>query len=213
MAESETEALPFSVGPSVTEALPFSKLGQFEGGVVVERADAQRNRERIMEVAREAFGAPEPPSMTQLAKLAGIGVGTLYRHFPTREALIMAVYQNDIQRLIDLAPELLRAHPPGDALRLWLEEVARYGRLKYGAAEVIHAATGQGLEDPAYQPFVAAIKALLDAGSAAGILKDDLDPEDVLLQMGALWRIPPRPDRDARAARILDLIIDGLLVR
>jgi len=179
----------------------------------VERADAQRNRERIMEAAKEAFGAPEPPSMTQLAKLAGIGVGTLYRHFPTREALIMAVYEQEIQRLIDLAPELLRARPPGDALRLWLAEVARYGRLKYGAAEVIHAATGQGLEDPAYQPFIAAIKALLDAGSAAGVLKQGLDPEDVLLQMGALWRIPPRPDRDARAARILDLIIDGLLVR
>jgi len=178
-----------------------------------ERVDAQRNRERIMAVAREAFGAPEPPSMTQLAKLAGIGVGTLYRHFPTREALIMEVYQHDIQRLIDLAPELLREHPPEEALRRWLAEVARYGRLKYGAAEVIHAATGQGLQDPAYRPFVAAIAALLDAGSAAGVLKAGLDPEDVLLQLGALWRIPPRPDRDARAARILELIIDGLLGR
>jgi AcrR family transcriptional regulator len=184
-----------------------------DGHPRAERADAQRNRERIMEVAREAFGAPEPPSMTQLARLAGIGVGTLYRHFPTREALIMEVYQHDIQRLIDLAPELLREHEPEAALRLWLAEVARYGRLKYGAAEVIHAATGQGLEDPAYRPFVGAIAALLGAGSAVGVLKPGLDPEDVLLQMGALWRIPPRPDRDARAARILELIIDGLLAR
>jgi AcrR family transcriptional regulator len=179
----------------------------------VERADAVRNRERIMEAAREAFGAPEPPSMTQLAKLAGVGVGTLYRHFPTREALIMEVYQHDIQHLIDLAPDLLREHPPEEALRVWLAEVARYGRLKYGAAEVIHAVTGQGMEDPAYQPFVGAIAVLLDAGSAAGVLKSGLDPEDVLLQLGALWRIPPRPDRDARAARILELIIDGLLAR
>ena len=108
---------------------------------------------------------------------------------------------------------LLRDHPPGDALRLWLEEVARYGRLKYGAAEVIHAATGNGLDDPTYQPFVEAIRQLLDAGSAAGVVKPGLDPEDVLLQMSSLWRIPPRGDEAAREGRILQLIIDGLLVR
>jgi AcrR family transcriptional regulator len=177
------------------------------------RSDAQRNRERIMAAAREALAGPDGASMTGIAKLAGVGVGTLYRHFPTREALVMALYSHDIQQVIDLAPALLREHPPQAALRLWLAEVARYGRLKYGVAEVIHAATDNGLADPNYAPFVAAIRTLLDAGAAAGVTKPGLDPEDVLLQLSVLWRIPPTEDAPQRTQRILDLVVDGLLTR
>jgi AcrR family transcriptional regulator len=174
------------------------------------RKDARTNRERILTAARSAFAASSGASLSAIARQAGVGIGTLYRHFPSREALIVELYRHDIQHLIDLAPALLETHAPLEALRLWFGEVARYGQLKYGAAEVIHAATS---DDGYYEPFVRAIAVLLDQGAAAGELKKGLDPEDVLLQLSVLWRIDPEHGGEARAARILDLIIDGLHAR
>ncbi|MGW3665000.1 TetR/AcrR family transcriptional regulator [Streptomyces sp. NPDC005141] len=174
------------------------------------RRDALDNRERILGVAREALAESSGASLTGIAKKAGVGIGTLYRHFPNRESLIIELYRHDIQHLIDLAPALVESHPPIEALRRWFDEVARYGQLKYGVAEVIHAATNRGLDDEYYEPFLRAIAVLLDAGAADGTLKDGLDPEDVLLQLSVLWRIDPAHGGDARAARILDLIVDGL---
>jgi AcrR family transcriptional regulator len=177
------------------------------------RKDARDNRERILAAARAELSAATSASLSAIARTAGVGIGTLYRHFPTREALIMELYRHDLQHLIDLAPELLRTHPPLVALRRWCDEVARYGRLKFGVSEVVHAAMGGGA-DPMYEPFVRAIAVLLDAGAADGTLKPDVDPEDVLLQLSVLWRIDPaRGDAQARAARILDLVVDGLRAR
>ncbi|MEU4171065.1 TetR/AcrR family transcriptional regulator [Streptomyces sp. NPDC026665] len=174
------------------------------------RRDAVGNRERILVVAREALAESSGASLTAIAKKAGVGIGTLYRHFPNREALIVELYRHDIQHLIDLAPALVASHPPLEALRRWFDEVARYGRLKFGVAEVIHAAADRGLDDEYYDPFLGAIAVLLDAGAADGTLKDGLDPEDVLLQLSVLWRIDPARGGEVRAARILDLIVDGL---
>jgi AcrR family transcriptional regulator len=174
------------------------------------RKDARTNREHILTAARSAFAASSRASLSAIARQAGVGIGTLYRHFPSREALIVELYRHEIQHLIDLAPALLETHTPLEALRLWFGEVARYGQLKYGAAEVIHAATS---DDEYYRPFVRAIAVLLDHGAAAGELKKGLDPEDVLLQLSVLWRIDPERGGEARAARILDLIIDGLQAR
>ncbi|MDT2005036.1 TetR/AcrR family transcriptional regulator [Rhodococcus opacus] len=176
------------------------------------RSDARLNRERILAVARTALAESNDVSLTAIAKQAGIGIGTLYRHFPNRESLILALYRQELQKLIDLVPELLESSPPLVALRRWFEEIARYGRLKFGFAEVIHAATSGGADDEHYRPFVAAIAQLLEAGAADGVLKPGLDPEDVLLQLGVLWRIDPATGGEARAARILDLIVDGLRV-
>jgi len=177
------------------------------------RRDARGNRERILAAGRSALAASGSASLTAIAKDAGVGIGTLYRNFPTREALVLELYRHDIQQLIDLAPALLAAHPPLTALRRWFNEVARYGRLKYGVAEVIHAATNNGLDDEYYRPFVGAIALLLDAGAADGSLKPDLAPEDVLLQLSVLWRTDPAQGGEARAARLLDLIVDGLRSR
>ena len=171
------------------------------------RKDARTNRERILTAAREAFAASSSASLSAIARQAGVGIGTLYRHFPSREALIVELYRHDIQHLIDLAPALAASRPPLEALRLWFGEVARYGQLKYGAAEVIHAATS---DEEYYEPFVRAVAVLLDHGAADGSLKQGLDPEDVLLQLSVLWRIDPERDGEARAERILGLIIDGL---
>ncbi|MCZ4098421.1 MULTISPECIES: TetR/AcrR family transcriptional regulator [Streptomyces] len=129
--------------------------------------------------------------MTAIAKQAGVGVGTLYRHFPTREALIVELYHQEIQKVIDLAHTLAASLPPLEALRHWFDEVARYGQLKYGVAEVIHAAANGGLDDENYESFLGAIAVLLAAGVAEGTLKPGTDPEDVLLQLSVLWRIPP----------------------
>ena len=129
---------------------------------------------------------------------------------PSTASLILELYRHDIQHLIDLAPALLGSHQPLEALRLWFGEVARYGQLKFGAAEVIHAATNGGRDDEYYEPFTGAIAVLLEAGAADGSLKPGLDPEDVLLQLSVLWRIDPRRGGEARTARILGLIVDGL---
>jgi len=174
------------------------------------RKDALDNRERILTVAREALATSGSASLTAIAKQAGVGIGTLYRHFPTREALVLELYRHDIQHLIDRAPALLAEHRPLDALRLWFDEVAHYGQLKFGVAEVIHAATNGGVDDEYYTPFVRAIGVLLDAGAADGSLKPGIDPEDVLLQLSVLWRIDPERGGAERAARILTLIVDGL---
>lgn len=171
------------------------------------RRDARDNRDRVLSVARAELAASTTASLSAIARKAGVGIGTLYRHFPTREAQIMELYRHDLQHLIDLAPRLLGTHPPLEALRRWFDEVARYGRLKFGVSEVVHAATGGAAEDPMYGPFVAAMGVLLAAGAADGSLKPGIDPEDVLLQLSVLWRIDPaRGDAEARAARILVLI-------
>jgi AcrR family transcriptional regulator len=177
------------------------------------RRDAVSNRERILTAAHEALAVAGGTSLSAIARKAGVGIGTLYRHFPTREALILELYRHDIEHLIGLVPVLLETHPPRLALRRWFDEVARYGQLKFGAAEVIHAATSGGLDDEYYEPFVRAIAVLLEAGAADGSLKPGLDPEDVLLQLSVLWRIDPVPGGEAQAARILDLIVDGLRAR
>jgi AcrR family transcriptional regulator len=177
------------------------------------RSDARENRRRIVEVARDAFTRAGDTSLNEIAKRAGVGPGTLYRHFPTRESLVLVVYRHEIEDLAALAPALLDTHPPLEALRLWLDRVARYGQLKYGAAEIIHAATTSGIEDEAYALVIGAIKLLLAAGSDAALLRPDIDPDDFLLLISFLWRINPATGAEARAARMLDLVMEGLLAR
>lgn len=174
------------------------------------RSDAKDNRRRILDAARDAFAASGDVSLNQIAKRAGVGPGTLYRHFPTREALILAVYRHDVDEVVNLAPTLLASHPPIEALRLWFDRLAHYGQLKYGVAEVIHAASSDGLATEIHGPVIGAITQLLDACSAAGEVKPGIDPDDVLLLVGFLWRIDPSTGGELRAARMLDLVMDGL---
>lgn len=175
------------------------------------RSDAIENRRQLIDHAREAFAESGEVSMTSIARRAGVGVGTLYRHFPTREALIVAVYDNEIENLAALAPALLEKHPPVEALRLWFDRLAYYGQLKYGVSEVIHAAPSSGAEHVAYELIIGAIATLLAAGEKAGELKPDLDPDDVLLMVAFLWRIDPGKGSKDKAARMLDLLVAGLV--
>jgi AcrR family transcriptional regulator len=174
------------------------------------RADARQNRERILEVARDALAASPDASLNAIAKAAGVGPGTLYRHFPNREALVLAVYRHEIQQLVDLAPALLDRHPPLVALRRWFDRLAHYGRIKHGLADVLHAAMTDSVFSETYGPMVGAIDRLLRAGEAAGDVRQGIDAEEVLLLMGFLWRIEPGREGEARAERLLDLVIDAL---
>jgi AcrR family transcriptional regulator len=174
------------------------------------RSDAQQNRDRILQVARDALTASSHASLNSIAKKAGVGPGTLYRHFPNREALVLAVYRHDVQQLVDSAPALLDEHPPLDALRLWFDRLAYYGRIKHGLADVLRAATSDGLIGETYGPVIGAVTLLLRACEEAGSIRPGLDPDDLLLLMGFLWRIDPSGDWEARAGRLLDLVMDGL---
>jgi AcrR family transcriptional regulator len=175
------------------------------------RADARANRAHIIEVARDAFTTSANASLNSIAKKAGVGPGTLYRHFPTREALIVAVYRHEVEQLAAYAPQLLEEHPPLQALRLWFDRLAYYGRIKHGVSDVLHSLTDDDLTDAAYGPVIGALGLLLKACEDDGSIRSGVDPDDVLLMLGFLWRISPGEQGEARAARLLDLVIDGLL--
>ncbi len=174
------------------------------------RSDAEQNRARILEVARTALAEGRNASLNSIAKQAGVGPGTLYRHFPNREALVLAVYRNDVRELVDAAPALLGACPPFDALRVWLDRLAAYGRVKHGLVDALHSGTRAELAREHYGSVTGAITLLLNAGKDAGALRPDIDAEEVLLLIGFLWRIDLDADWDARSRHLLDLVMDGL---
>src|SRR6266536_234096 len=134
------------------------------------RADAQRNRTRLLEAAVRAFSQEGPDvTLDAIAKDAGVGIGTLYRHFPTREALVEAAYRNELARLCDAAPDLLRGLPPDQAMRRWMDRFVAYMTTKRGMADALRAVIACGGNPYAHsrELLVAAITALLSAGARA----------------------------------------------
>ncbi|MDL5158295.1 TetR/AcrR family transcriptional regulator [Actinomycetospora termitidis] len=170
------------------------------------RADARQNRARILEVAAEALARDGDASLNSVAKSAGVGAGTLYRHFPNREALVLAVYRAEVQRLVDRVPEFLAAEPPRSALRTWFAQLAALIRLKRGLGDALTAANHEVATAESYGPVIGAIAALLAAGEADGSLRAGLDPDDVLMLMSSVWRVPDGP----QAERLLDLAAGSL---
>jgi AcrR family transcriptional regulator len=173
------------------------------------RSDAEQNRARILEVARTALAASSDATLNSIAKLAGVGQGTMYRHFPNREALLLAVYRQDVRALIDAAPALLAENPPIEALRLWFDRLASYGRIKHGVAQAVEAATRADLSGEYYDEVIATITLLLEACKATGDVRPDADAEEVLLLVGFLWRID-NCDWEARTRHLLGIVLDGL---
>ena len=169
------------------------------------RSDAEHNRAHILEVARLALTEAGDATVSAIAKRAGVGQGTMYRHFPTREALLLAVYRHDVEAVIDAAPALLADHPPAEALRRWFDRLASYGRVKHGVAQAVEAATRADLSTEYYDAVVAAIDLLLAAARTEGTVRDDVTAEEVLLLVGFLWRAD-----DADTAHLLALVMDGL---
>ncbi len=180
------------------------------------RADAQRNRDRLLAVAVRAFSKDGPDAtLESIARDAGVGIGTLYRHFPAREALVEAVYRNELARLCDAAADLLRAGPPEQATRAWMDRFIDYMITKRGMADALRALIASG-GDPFAQSrgrLLGAITMLLAAGAAAGPIRGDVEPGDVLASLSGVSLAAGEPAQRDQARRMLDLLMDGLRYR
>ncbi|MFF4033893.1 TetR/AcrR family transcriptional regulator [Streptomyces sviceus] len=181
------------------------------------RADARRNRERLLEVAGRAFSETgTDASLEAIAKDAGVGIGTLYRHFPTREALLEAAYRNELARVCDSVTELLAQLPPDLAMRRWMDLFIDYLVTKQGMADALKAVIASGDEDPfaeSLDRISTAISTLLHAGAEVGVLRSDVDPLDVGFSLGGVLLITSDKGLRDRAGRMLDLLLDGLRYR
>ena len=193
----------------MTDTAPLPPRG--DAGMM--RADAVKNREHILRVAHDAFALDGSASLNAIAKQAGVGPGTLYRHFPTREALILAVYRHDVARLVESVPRVLAENPPLEAFRVWFRTLAAYVRPKHGLGEALHSAAVQDAINETYAPVVAAVADLLRACANAGTLRPGLDADDVVLLMGFMWRVAPDAEGLAQADRLMEMTIAGLRPR
>lgn len=176
------------------------------------RSDAQRNRERILEVALAELTNCADAPLSVIAKKAGVGQGTFYRNFPNREALVLEVYRHEMQQVADAASELLGTHAPDRALRAWMDRLAEFAMAKAGMADAIRQATSTpgGPTRPAPTPVLEAAGLLLRAGQEAGTVRPGVTADDFLLAIAGLWQIDPREDWRPRVTRLLDLVMDGL---
>ncbi len=175
-----------------------------------QRADAQRNRSRILDVAYTAFAADPDVSLNAIAKLAGVGPGTLYRHFPTREALLLAVYQEEVEHLVASVDDMLSTSEPLDAFRAWARRLAAHARLKHGLGDALTGAAAQAVIGATWGPVSGAIARLLDAAAAQGDIRNGVDPNDVVLLLSSLWRVPEGEAGLVQADRLLEMIIASL---
>jgi AcrR family transcriptional regulator len=180
------------------------------------RADAQRNREQLLAAAVAAFSADGPEiTLDSIARRAGVGIGTLYRHFPSREALVDAAYRSELARLCDSVPALIVSRPADQALRAWLELFGEYMTTKRGMADALRMAIASG-GDPFAESrgrLLAAFGALLEAGVTDGTLREDVGAADLLASASGIWLAAGEPAQRAQALRLVDLLMDGLRYR
>jgi AcrR family transcriptional regulator len=177
------------------------------------RTDALRNREQLLAAAKAVFsvGGPEA-SLEAVARHAGVGIGTLYRHFPTREALFEAVYRREVEQLADLAEQLKTDVAPVEALRRWLRSTVEFVATKKGMAAALALAAHGSSELSAYslERLTKAVGMLLERAAAAGEIRDDIAPEDLLRTLVGMCIIHDRPGWQASVLRLVDVFVDGL---
>jgi AcrR family transcriptional regulator len=176
------------------------------------RTDAQRNRERILEVAKQAFtrsGANS--SLDDIAKDAGVGAGTLYRHFPTRDALIAAVYRTEVEKLAAAERNFAEALPAIEALRAWMLLFVDYIATKQIIAPALNTFVGgpSKLYEGSRAPIEGAINALVKRAIKSGDIRKDLDPFDLLRALIGVSNVASSPDWQQSAKRLVDILISG----
>ncbi len=179
----------------------------------VRRIDARRNRDAILAAALVALTDSPDASLNAIAKRAGVANATLYRHFPTREELVLATYEREVATLVGAADVLVREKPPLDALRTWVQRLSAYAVTKHGLADALRKATTRGNDlssTSTYDAIVGALDRLLQANIAAGTLRPDLDADDVILALAGLWQLDPASDWKGQARRIYDIVISGM---
>ncbi|GHI04084.1 TetR family transcriptional regulator [Streptomyces cellostaticus] len=176
------------------------------------RSDAQRNRERILEVALAELTCCADAPLSAIAKKAGVGQGTFYRNFPNRESLVLEIYRHEMQQVADSAVHLLKTLAPEQALRAWMDRLAEFAMTKAGLADAIRQATGGpgSPAKPAHTPVTSAAELLLRANEQAGTIRPGVTADDFLLTIAGLWQLAPHDDWQPRATRLLDFVMDGL---
>jgi AcrR family transcriptional regulator len=177
------------------------------------RADAQRNRERLAEVAALEFAEHGiETSLEEIARKAGVGIGTLYRHFPSREHLVEVVYRREVEALSGAADELAARHPPDVALSEWMQRFVDYIAAKRGMANSLKllSASNSELFSSSWGMISQALRRLLDAARAEGLIREDIDVSDVFHALSGIYAAPASPDWRDRSRRLVSLLMDGL---
>jgi len=177
------------------------------------RADAARNRGALLAAATRVFASADAePSMREIAREAGVGIATLYRHFPTRESLVDAVYHGQVQRLTAGARELLEQLPPTEALRRWMDLFADWLATKHGMTDTLVTMIDSGAIAHAQTrtELLQTITTILDAGKAAGDIRTDVSAEDIAAGLIGIFTVAGKPPQRAQATRLLNLLMDGL---
>ena len=177
------------------------------------RADARRNRDRLVGAATALFTANGVnASLEEIARQAGVGIGTLYRHFPTRDALVAVVYQHETEALQAAADELSRAFPADEALARWMQRCLDHIATKRGLGESLRTLLRDrpDLLALAKGGFPASLHRMVRAAIDAGLIRADVEVADVMQAMSGLYFAPDTPDWRARSGRVLEILMDGL---
>ena len=177
------------------------------------RADAERNRVRLLETAKAAFAEKgSAASLDEIARIAGVGAGTLYRHFPTRDALVAAVYRNETEQLVVAASRLAETHPPVTALREWLLLFVDYIATKHEMYELLNSIVGgtSDLYSASTAQMKQAIAKLIDRAVASGDIRLDIDPLDLLRALAGVANVSAGPDGKQAAKRMVDILVAGV---
>jgi AcrR family transcriptional regulator len=176
------------------------------------RTDARRNRERILEVAKDAFSrSGANTSLDDIARQSGVGAGTLYRHFPTREVLLEAVYRTEVEKLAAAEPKFSEMLPPVEALRAWMLLFVDYIAAKQIIAPALNALVGDPKKvfEASYAQIWGAMRALVKRAIKSGDIRKDLDPIDLLRALIGVANVSTSPDWQQSARRLVDILIIG----
>lgn len=177
------------------------------------RADTVRNRKRVLEAAKAVFAEGGPAgSLEAVARRAGVGVGTLYRHFPTRQALFEAVYRREVEQLMELAEQLGTDLPPLEALRRWMHANVEFVATKKGMSTALAVAVHASSDLKAYSMdrLGRALETLLRRAVEAGVIRDDIGPEDILRTIVGLCYTHDKPGWQGNVLRLVDVFVDGM---
>jgi AcrR family transcriptional regulator len=177
-----------------------------------QRADAAENRRLILESAHRALTVSCHASLNSIAADAGVANATLYRHFRTRQSLVLAVYRYEVNQVVELCDELLGTVSAEDAFRQWIQRLAQYAMTKPGLGEALRTATGPGADVSAetYDLIVGALGRLLEAAAGSGSIRSGLSPDLVILAFAGLWQIDPASDWRATADQLYEVVFAGL---
>jgi AcrR family transcriptional regulator len=177
------------------------------------RADALRNRDRLLDAARAVFSAGGPDaSLEAVARKAGVGIGTLYRHFPTREVLFEAVYRHEVEQLADLAEQLKKKTQPVEALRQWLHSIVKFVATKKGMSTALALAVSKDSDLASYSSdrLTRAGDLLLEQAIAAGEIRSDVSSDDLVRAIVGMCYTHDQPGWQKNVLRLMDIFVDGL---